>query len=402
MSDLKKIKKIAVLDTGKEWGGGTNSLIELLKRIDRSKYAFTAFFYYNYRMGSGADVRSTLEGLGVQVEALARARRRAYIKALKEAGRAFLSASPKLKKKLIFKLDYAERILPSARIIEKALRDMGADALYMNNQPSSNLEGIIAAKKLGIPCLQHCRVDVALNEFETKAVNASVNAVICVSDGVRKTLLASGVTPSKCTVVYNGIDSDVRAAKNPMGVRKSLGLSGSDFVVGTVGSLIKRKRVDIFIKAFAELKTKAKKCVIVGDGPEMARLKAETERLGMKGSVIFTGFSPDAISYINAMDVFVLPSEKEGLPRVILESMLMGVPAVAFNVVGPSELIIDGKTGILVNDETPSTLARAIDGMAESKGMIEEMGRAARERVVKDFGIDRYVAGVEAVFSKVL
>ena len=61
--------------------------------------------------------------------------------------------------------------------------------------------------------------------------------------------------------------------------------------------------------------------------------------------IIFTDFQSDAISYINALDIFVMPSEKEGLPRVILEAMLLGKPVIASDVTGPSELVVDGETG---------------------------------------------------------
>ncbi|MBI1912995.1 MAG: glycosyltransferase family 4 protein [Deltaproteobacteria bacterium] len=396
------MKKILILDTGKEWGGGTNSLIELLKRIDRGRFMFSALFYTNYKMGSGSNIKAELEKLGVEFILLERSEKRFYFKAAKEAIRPFLVLSPQLKKRFIFNLDYKSRIIPDSERIAKVLSHGGFDLLYMNNQPSSNLEGILAAKLLKLPCIQHSRVEVKLNSVEADAVNRWVSKVICVSKGVEDSLLASGVNQDRCTVVYNGIDSRVKAKRGPEEIRKELGVRKGSLLIGTVGSLVKRKRINLFIEAFAQLKRKDIFCAVVGEGPEMDNLKESCVRLGIKDRVIFTGFSADAISYINAFDLFVMPSEKEGLPRVILESMLMGKPVVAFDVVGTRELAVNDSTGILVKEENAEALASAIEAALGNTNKMRSMGEAGRKRVTESFGIERYIDGVSRVFEEVL
>ena len=95
-------RHIVILDTGKEWGGGTESLLQLLKRLDRSEYEFSAVFYANYKKGSGSDIRTELEKQGVGFTLVKRPEKKLYAKALKEAARALLFLSPRLKKKSVF------------------------------------------------------------------------------------------------------------------------------------------------------------------------------------------------------------------------------------------------------------------------------------------------------------
>jgi glycosyltransferase involved in cell wall biosynthesis len=376
-------KKVLILDTGKEWGGGTNSLLALLERIDRKRYRFSALFYNNYRMGRDSDIKSELTKLGVEFIERKSFKKKALAKPLKELARTAFFLSPELKKRSVFYLDFKNRILPDSRVIEEVLSEGGFDLLYMNNQPSSNLEGLLAARAAGVPCIQHSRVAVRLNPVETEAVNAAASRVICVSKGVRDDLVKDDVEPERCTVVYNGIDTGLKPPKTPEEVRRELGIDEGNFVIGTVGSLIKRKRMGLLIEAVAAIDEKGLKCVIVGEGPLSGELKGKAASLGLSKNVIFTGFRPDALSYINAMDVFVLPSEKEGLPRVVLEAMLMKKPVVAFNVTGPNELVVDNATGLLVKDGPSAAGALA----------------CAVKKLVAD---KEDVAGVEAVFGEVL
>ena len=273
-------RRIVILDTGKEWGGGTESLLALLKRLNRSEYEFSAVFYANYKKGSGSDIRTELERQGVEFILVKRPDKKLYAKALKEAARALLFLSPRLKKKSVFYIDYMERIAPLSLRLAEVLRSKNTDLLYMNNQPSSNLEGILAARDTGIPCVQHARIDVKLNKHEAEAVNRSVEKVICVSRGVRDGLVKSGVRPDKCAVVYKGIAASLRPETRPEDVGKSLGIGPDAVVVGTVGSLVKRKRVDLLLKAIGELKAAENPlCLVVGDGHEMQNLKALASRL---------------------------------------------------------------------------------------------------------------------------
>src|SRR3989338_8769943 len=414
-------KNIFILDTGKEWGGGTNSLIELIKRMDKSQYKFSAVFYNNYKMGKGSDIKTEVGKLGCEFILIEKTPQKIYAKILKEAARLALFFSKGMKKGAIFYLDYLFRILPDSDKIAALIRDGGCDLLYMNNQPSSNLEGILAAKALNLKCIQHSRIDVNLNLFEADAVNSGVSKVICVSKGVMDSLVRSGVSPQKCAVVYNGIAPDMKPITDASEIRRMYGINDDDILIGTVGSLIKRKRINDLIDALATLQFQNSgdktnppcppllkvgegglKCIIVGDGPERENLKKRVLQKGLKEKVMFTGFQSDAISHINAMDIFAIPSEKEGLPRVILEAMLMAKPVVACNVTGSSELVIDGETGFLVSVKDPDALAAAMSRLIASSELRNTMGAMGRERVLEKFSMEAYITGVSKIFEEVL
>lgn len=397
------MNKILVLDTGKEWGGGTNSLIELLKRADRTRFSFTALFYEDYGKGGESSIKAELAKIGVDTVILPRRPGGASLRLVKEAGRAALFPSRDLRKRFIFRMDYLSRIMPDSRRIAAVLNEGGFDLLYMNNQPSSNLEGIIASKEAGVPCVQHARIAVTLNPFEARAVNDNVSRVVCVSKGVMDGLVKSGIKAGKCMVVHNGIDHAVRPAKSVENVRRGLGFGREDIVIGTVGSLVKRKRISMLLDSVATLKDRADiRCIVVGEGPEMEALKRKADELGIGPRVVFTGFSADALSYINSMDVFVLPSANEGLPRVILEAMLMEKPVVAFDITGPDELVEDGNTGFLVPDGNLDALTEKTAILVDSAALRREFGVRARERVLREFTIERYVTGVEEVLAGAL
>lgn len=396
--------KILILDTGKEWGGGTNSLIELLKRIDKNKYHFTAMFYNNYKRGSDSDIKTEIEKLGVDFLLLEQKKQSLAVKILKELARSLLFFSS-YRKYLVFWIDYHFRIKSDAKDIAEILTRQDINLIYMNNQPSSNVEGIMAAKIVNIPSIQHSRIGADLHRFEVNAVNNWLTRMICVSQGVKEVFIKQGVDASKCEVIYNGIDSNIKPFMAASEIRKKWGIKDNEILIGTVGSLIKRKRINDLIEALVELREKSDKpfkCMVVGDGPERENLQKEVLQRGLKEEVIFTGFQSDAISYMNAMDIFVLPSEKEGLPRVILEAMLMARPVVACNVTGSSELVIDGETGFLVSVKGTDMLANALLKLVASDDLRRRMGEKSRMSVIERFTIDKYVNGVSNIFEEVL
>ena len=398
---------VVILDTGKEWGGGTNSLLELLRRMDRAKYRFTCVFYDDYRQGKdGPRISETLARLGVSFEQMPRRSPSLPGKLLKAFLRGLLCFNERFKRLGIFFVDYWVRIRPDARRLAEILRARSPRLVYVNNQPSSNLEGILAARALGIPALQHARIEARLHPFEVRAANEGLCGIIAVSDGVKRGLVVEqGIEPSKCVVIHNGIAIDTAPLLPPAVVRARWGIAEGEVLIGTAGSLVRRKRIADLIGVVAALIAgggPSIRCVIVGEGPERERLVAEVERHGIADQVVFTGFQPDAISYINALDVFAMPSEREGLPRVILEAMLMAKPVVASAVTGPSELVVDGVTGFLLPVGDSGAWLDALRRLATDEGLRKQMGIAGRQRVVDAFSIDKCVAAVDAVLTRLL
>jgi len=402
------MKKILILDTGKEWGGGTNSLLELLKRIDKTKYHFTALFYNNYKKGDESDIKSEIEKLGVEFLILEQRTQPVIAKTAKELLRLLFFFSRQLKRYSVFLIDYQFRIKRNAEKISELLKNLRIDLFYMNNQPSSNLEGIIASKMTGVSALQHSRIEATLNSFEVKAVNLWLKKMICVSEGVKNSFVRQGIDKSKCVVVHNGIAIETVPNASRQDIRKMWGISDENILIGAVGSLIKRKRINDLIEAFAELYSKFKiqnskfKIMVIGDGTERENLQKEVLEKRLQDKVVFTGFQSDAISYINALDILVMASEKEGLPRVILEAMLMGKPVIACDIAGPSELIVDGETGFLVPVGQTKAIANAMLSLTKDSALRDQMGEKAKERVTRNFPVEKYANSVNKIFEELI
>lgn len=397
--------RILILDTGKEWGGGTNSLLELLRRANREKYQFLAVLYHNYSQGNAGGLKQALEEIGVDTIVLPQRRAPALLKLAKEAVRALLFFSERATLLGLFLLDYLWRIRPNARKLERLIGSHRIDLLYLNNQPSSNLEGIIAAHRAEVPAVQHGRKTTTLNVIERSLARAWLSKLICVSEGVRETYTRQGVPENKCPVVYNGIDLTAVPSVAAGELRTRLGIAPDACVIGTVCSLIPLKRVELLIEAVARLRLAATRplcCLIVGDGPELPRLQSLAGAQGLSDACLFAGFQPDALSYIGAMDIFVLASAQEGLPRTILEAMLLGKPVVASDVTGSRELVMNGETGRLFLSGDAAALADCLRELMHDADLRARMGAAGNMRVTQHFSIERYVQGVERELDEVI
>lgn len=165
-----------------------------------------------------------------------------------------------------------------------------------------------------------------------------------------------GLATQKIAIIHNAFDADeIILNKSRSEVRAELGLSEECFVVGTAARFDPRKRLDRLVKTMSLLPAEIDvKAVIFGDGePAMAQsLVRQMEELGVRSRILLPGFRTDIFSYLNAIDFFVLPSDSEGLPLAILESLYLKLPTAVFaDGGGVHEVVKNGKTGFVVKGE---------------------------------------------------
>lgn len=390
--------RILLLDTGNEWGGGTNSLVELLKRLDRQRFAVTCCFYKDYRKGKdGRLLSEELAEIGIPLVLLPIDKQPLWAKLAKELARGLFSWSGRLKRRAVLAIEMQWRIKPRVAALRLLLEEGGFDLLYMNNQPSSNLEGYLAGEAAGRPVVQHCRIEPTLQATEARVVNRVATRIICVSQGVADVLAAQHVAANRLRVVYNAIDCR-HALPPPVELPAALVRP----VIGTVGQLTSRKGVLHLLKAVAALKAEGLPvtCLILGEGPQRAELEGAARRLGVAEQVSFAGFQPVPLAWVQAMDICALCSSKEGLPRVVLEAMLAGKPVVGSDVTGTRELIVHEETGLLYAYGDVPALVAALRRLLADPLLRRAMGEAGRRRVAERFSIDAYVAGVEQVLEE--
>lgn len=157
-------------------------------------------------------------------------------------------------------------------------------------------------------------------------------------------------------------------------------------VIGVLGRLSPEKGVDLFIDALLQLRARGifVKAVIGGLGPEEEKLRVRAAPLG--DAVHFAGWVGDKAAFFDGIDIFCLPSRTETFPITVLEAASYGCPSVATKCGGPSEMILDGETGLLAEIEV-SSIASALQKMIEAPETAEVMGKAAYGQAAQSYDL---------------
>jgi glycosyltransferase involved in cell wall biosynthesis len=218
--------------------------------------------------------------------------------------------------------------------------------------------------------------------------------------------LASGLARlpwvrNKLCFIQNGVDLSEVSASTMLAPDVAEARREGAFVVGYIGQLIARKRVETLIDAFAALAVPSKRLFIVGDGDQATALSARVARLGIAGQVCFTGFRHDRLDLLRGFDVLVLPSVLEGIPRCLMEAMATGVPVIGTDIPGTRDLIEDGRTGWLFPVEDAHALADRLEALARDPVKAKGVVAAARDAVNRDFSAAGMAARYEALFQRI-
>ena len=215
-----------------------------------------------------------------------------------------------------------------------------------------------------------------------------------------------GVRTDHVRVVYCGVGPKYARVPRDEALARRFSIDGKRVLL-SLGPLIARKNPVFLIEAFAEIRRAAGadvSLVWVGSGPMRAELEALVRRLGLEGSVVFTGYLPEAdkVPMLNLADVFVFPSLLEGFPLAPQEAMSCGVPVVAFRVASLPEMVDEGATGFLVKaNDRPAFVERVVT-LLRDPALRARFGAAAAERVERHFRWDGTVRQVHKVYEDIL
>lgn len=225
--------------------------------------------------------------------------------------------------------------------------------------------------------------------------------IICVSAHDRELALKHKVAPpGKLVVIHNGVEpSPILKAKGDK-VRRELGLGKAPVLV-TVGRLTPQKDPLTLLEACRLLKTDYK-LIMVGDGELRAKVEEFVTRNNLRDKVIITGERNDIPEILAAGDIFVLDSRWEGLPLVIIEAEIAGLPVVASRVGGVPELIEDGVTGFLVPPRKPEVLADKLRELLGDTNLRRRVGSAAREKALREFTFERMLTKTRQLYEDIL
>lgn len=217
---------------------------------------------------------------------------------------------------------------------------------------------------------------------------------------------ATGVSIDHISVLHNAIRRPQPVTATDLeSLREHLGIAG-ERVVLSVGRLSREKAHLDLIEAFKQFSGStpevSSKLIIVGDGPERARLEAAAQSWACKERVIFTGQVNDVGAFYAIADVFVLPSHSEGSPNVLLEAMAANLPIVATAVGGVPEMVEDNESAVLVPANDASSLAAAIARLLTDKDLAQRLTAKAAMLLDNRFTPDNHARSLIEIYREVI
>lgn len=285
--------------------------------------------------------------------------------------------------------------------------------------PKAGLLGTLAAMLAGVPLriylLRGLKLEASAGYkrrilwLAERLASACAHVVLCNSTSLRGEALTQGVAPAAKLHLLglgssNGVDVD-RFSPGPDELRKRLGISRADPVIGFVGRLTRDKGLPELIEAF-EIILKAKPAallLLVGwfDASEDALSDALRHRIASHPRIRCTGFVNDTAPYYRAMDMLVLPTWREGFPNAALEAASSGIPVITTLSTGSRDAVLPEVTGLLIPPGYPQAISEAVLKLIRNPALRRRMGEAGRAWVLEHF-VDRRVLGLAAAYYKSL
>ncbi len=277
--------------------------------------------------------------------------------------------------------------------------------LVHTHTPKVGVLGRLAARTARVPCVVntvHGLYATPQDRFSKRAAVLGLEGIAALcsdlelyqsEEDLQWMLRRRLVSPAKARLLGNGIDLDhfdpaAVPRERRSAVRAELGVPDNAVVVGTVARLVVEKGFrELFAAAAAvrQMDPQARFVAIGDSAAEQAGTLDPAEIEGARADVVFTGWRKDVRDLVGAMDVFVLPSWREGLPRSAIEAAAMGKPLVLTDVRGCREVARAGVEALFVPARDPASLAAAITQLVRDSSLRERLGAAARLRAVETF-----------------
>lgn len=212
------------------------------------------------------------------------------------------------------------------------------------------------------------------------------------------------ISPSKISLIPNGINQpEYPDQERVIAEKERLGIPEGALVIGFVGRIFNdHKRLSDLIVALALLEQNNWNLLVVGDGPDTSLIQSMIDELGISSNVRLVGYQSNTSLYYCMMDVFCVPSSREGFGLVAAEAMMHHLPVIASQVGGLADVVLDGVTGYLVPPQNPGALAYCIKKLLYDPSLRQRMGAAGYQRAAENFSAARYCREVELLYLGLL
>lgn len=305
-------------------------------------------------------------------------------------------------------------------ICSKICKKNRIDLIVTQDPLLTGLIGYLTKRKYGIPILMHLHGDYLDSEYWLKEsfINPFLNilgkwllkkadGIRVVGSGIKAWLIKVGIPGNKIYIISTPVnlskfgEFSTIEVKN---IRKKFSPDDGKIVL-YVGRVSKEKNIANLLRAASIVlgKYPNTKFMICGEGEEKKKLKVISRNYGIENNVFFLGnvSHKDLPNYYHACDLFVLPSDYEGFGKVLLEAAMAEKPAVATNLSGPLDIIVNHKTGFLVPPRSPEQLAQKIIALIENPELGISLGTNAKKHVMKNFNPERNIQRIANLWKDV-
>jgi len=282
------------------------------------------------------------------------------------------------------------------------LRSLEPELVHVHSRRGADFFGGLAARLGGVPAVLTRRVDNADTPLVGTWKYRAYARIVAVSQAVAARLLSEGIPQRQLEVIHSAVRiADCMPYGDRAAFLASFGLPPDALVVAMVAQFIPRKGHARLLAAWPLIRKAAPRArlLLLGDGPLREPL---AERVSGDATIVFAGFRADAARLVGHCEVLAHPAHTEGLGVAVLEAQAAGVPVVACPSGGLPEAVEDRVTGLLVDGDDALALAGAVLSLLENARLRARLGTAARERMARQFSVERMTAAYREVYARVL
>ena len=307
----------------------------------------------------------------------------------------------------VFPLPIAKKTIKGLLATINYLKKNPADVINTHSSTDSwmvSLAKLFSGGKFAIVRTRHVSAPIN-NHFTTRWLyTKAAEHIVTTGIKLKETLVNdNGFPEHMITSIPTGIDTSIFKPDDKQAARAELKLPQDKTIIGILATLRSWKGHKYLVDAIAQLKQNTGKddihLLIVGDGPQRENLEKQIAELGIKEITTMPGNQKNPYKWLQAMDIFTLPSyANEGVPQGLMQAMLTKLPVISTPVGSITEIIENDKTGLIINPEDTNALAEAIKSLLESTDTANNLAEIGYKFALENFSKELMVEKMEKIF----